>query len=137
MICLICVLLIIQSCGNDLVLKKRVVSIVYNQSEHNLVIATYIDTPSASRLFEKIKILKGESIEFSMDLKNRMDILNSPKDSVFIFFEDGKQLVFQRSENSPKNFLQIPKTEIPVKGDFKNTLVDRFYITSLQYKLAK
>lgn len=131
----------VNSCGFDPFpfFPQRAFSRIHNQSGKDLMVATKLSQPSKSIFFEKFKISNGDSIEISLESNKRGDILYSPNDSVYIYFDDGKTLVFQRNENSPKNFLdgRLVISEVPQTGKYKNNPIDHFFITHIQYELAE
>ncbi len=137
---LICTLLITQSCGSDLLnIFPKGISRIHNQSGHNLVITTYINDTLNFRILEKFKILKGDSIDIKTQARYRWNPIMPHDELLYVYFDGGKTLVFKRFENSPKNFLssKLVFSETPKKGKFKTKFIDHYYITSLQYDLAK
>lgn len=115
-------------------LNNKVYFRIHNLSGKNLVlsakgtISTYMN--------ETYKIAKRDSIEIE---SVRQNITLLRYDSVYVNFEDGKKLQFQRYEYSDKNFLDphFEFSETPKKGKYKNILIKHYYITPSHYELAE
>lgn len=136
---LICMLVFLQSCDFEFITDSaRSYKRIHNESGKNLKLATYTGKEDFVNFYETFSIANGDSIEFELVGNQSPKFYYAPNDSIYIYFDDGKNLVFQKFEYSNKNFLYTAAfSELPQKGKYKNDPIDHYYIKPSHYELAE
>jgi hypothetical protein len=110
---------------------NKIYTRIHNNSGKNLTLRSGPNDISSYTIANK------DSVEFRMEARYRYYPMKS--ETIYIDFEDGKKLIFQRSEFDSKNFFdnKLVVSQKPKKGKYRNDIIDNYYITPLQYDLAK